>query len=64
MAVEDDPIYAKWRGALEHLIDADRRYERKLSEKSAALEAAWHDLQKAKAEFDEVWDELDDAHRT
>lgn len=59
MAVEDHPLYPEWLEAFELRNEAESRFRKAQMDKSAALEAAKADLDKAQLAYDEVCDRLD-----
>ena len=60
MAVETHPLYPAWQEALEHMVEAERRYYTALMEErpSSEIQLAAHNLDEARTRYRKIADEI------
>jgi hypothetical protein len=60
MAVENHPLYPAWNEALEHMVEAERRFYAALMEgrPSGEIQLAAHDLDGARTKYRKIADEI------
>ena len=60
MAVESHPLYLAWNDALEHLVEAERRYYTALmgDRPPDEVQLAAHDLDEARTRYRKIADEI------